>query len=355
MNTCIYTTPKSGGVRCTFAQVHNTLYCSSHKRFGNVSSLFKNIDIFLQGDSVYSCCEIFWNSRDLEGFSFAHRINLLFDAIDILCYVYDHQGIEELYKSAKLRLLSKSKKTAAQQLAMIMWKTYLFSKNSKAMAGLVKLQQRFRKSYTTTVNTVDPFTMEAIKPENYFRFKESGRYYAFNGIQLFKAVFWHGNKKNPFTNVDIPKDTLARLKTWGNERGINIRREDRTTWNSVMQAWTDFSVTLEQYVGIFAQPEWFIHYSADEIMYIFRNFHRCLPGVSDFMNRQEEAEAYASLDVDDSHYALVKEAIRLVKARNVINHIQQVCCLCIVLAQMSFHFSRSLPEWVIDTPLARTF
>lgn len=311
-------------------------------------------DTTLTSANMYACCERLWNSKPRA------PIDLIFDTIDIVCYLKDHVSLDVMSAKLHLQNYSKAKKTAAKHIVVTFWKIWRLGRNVTVVAALTRLQQRFKRARARLMgpypaqpatNDVDPFSMDAITDmsvSKVFSFRDNGRVYAFDVSNLFASVFTYKKTTNPFTKADIPVEALKRLWKWSNKKELpsNISK----AWQTPMLAWTEFCVIIEEKFGLYMQPEWFVHLTAYEVMNVFHDFHQRLDIPSAFMDQCEESRAFAMLNEDESHFALVREAIKLIVANPqvVLQHLHQVCCLCCSIARHCYHVSRALPDWVFD-------
>jgi len=364
MSLCIYRAAKQCGACCTEETVHDTDFCRSHRRYSG-KGYFSDMRVMMENENlisranIYTCLETYWNSKQFAG------VTALLKSMDILCYLLDHEKVDRIRTEMRLMRLSYAKRNTVQDIVVVNWKVWIFSKRTGAVAALTVLQRRFRERQRAVMgiypdiqptNTVDPFSQDDIAdiPVNkLFKFQDgSGRVYAFDVYNLYSAVILYYKDENPFTKEPIPHEAVARLFSWAVKNNMRMRLPtiDEKVWRTPTTAWTEFAVAVQEHFGLYVQPEWFTHFSSYDIMNIFLRFHRSIEIPSAFMDQCEEARAFATLDDDESHYTLVREALKLVTAdhRHVMQHFHQVCCLCCSMAAISFPLSRSLPDWVFD-------
>lgn len=366
---CIYRASKAAGVACELACVHNTNFCASHRRFFNMK-LYSDIHVIigeeqhLRSDNLYECIVRYWRSQPVAT---QCNVDIAFQTIDILSYLLNHESLSRISAELKLNGLAKAKKATLNVLISVMWKVWCMSKSKTAMTALSVAQRNWRQKRmaimgprpdpsfdSSRINDADPFTMEAISslpPTRVFTYTDPmdvSRIYAFDVHALHDSVYNFNQMTNPFTKVAYPPDMLRRLGAWRTRTARHLpsayAKPERTTWQTSMQAFTELASILEETHGIYLQPSWFMHFDQDNIMSVFRMF-RNLVGSTPFMNPQEEVRAYVTRVVEESHYALVRETIKLLKADG---NTFQTCTVIVCLAHHSYDFSKSLPEWVYD-------
>jgi hypothetical protein len=319
--------------------------------------LYSDIQTMLQdapltSANMYECITRYW---DAQPEATQGNIDTAFHVIDIIGYLADHDTISKFASDLRLHGMAKAKKATLNYIVAVFWKVWRFSKTPSAMVGLRNVQVAWRRSMsavmgprTLNTNDTDPFSMEPIASlpaTDVFSFEDpnSGLVYAFDVKALRNAVYKFNQRVNPLTKLRYPQEMLQRLEKW-HKAHQEISHEPRTEWSSSKQAFTDLASVLEEVCGLYLQPAWLMHFDEDDVMHIFNIFHRAVGLGSQYMDRNAEARAYVTRDVVQSHFALVTESIKLIKAGDD----GQVCCLIVAIAQYSPQFGRGLPEWVYD-------
>lgn len=364
---CIYRAYKRNGFACEEPCVHDTPFCSSHRRCGQID-FFQKLDVFMgsistgvSANSIYVCMSRYWqyrqNHKDLG-------LQDAFDTVEMMTYLCDHLQVSQLAFDLKI-CVRKQKMSATFDIVSMMWDIWHFSRNKKAVAALEHIQKIWRAKNKATLqgpwpkftatNPVDPFTMEALNDlpmSSVFSFwQKSGakwRIFAFSGPEFHDYCFTHHQYDNPLTREPIPFGVRDRLDTWYRRHiGVVARptfnpRDPRLVrpYDSPNVAFTDFVSVMETRHHISIQPMWLLDLTHADIMRIFTEYHETVR--SSYMNLEVDIPG----NMTTTQFALAREMMALVRGETAPS--VYVCTLAVAIANQCLPLSESLPDWVFD-------
>lgn len=370
MQLCIYRSAKKLGMACDEYTVHDTPFCSSHRRCGQ-QVFFENTNIFMNGsstskldaDNIYACLDSLWTNKKSK----KEDLGDAFTAIEVINHLCDHQNIINIGEDLRIPL-RKQKMAAIFDIVTIMWDVWHVGQNPKVVAAISFLKRRWRMRSVAELqgpypsilatNDVDPFTLEALDdlpPESVFSYWENvglkWRVYAFSGKEFYDYVYIHGNNTNPLTRNPIRPSVFTRLSKWHTITCVKPpskeREQEQAQTPSV--AFTEVASELYHRHHINVEPQWLTSISETGIMQIYDQYHRTVDPVSPsapFMDDETIIEMYDDMDLRGCRMTFAKDMLTLIRQEASPSFF--VCALMCAIANASSHVRNSLPEWIYD-------
>lgn len=375
---CIFRPPKSAGARCTAACVHDTRFCSSHRRhcsnplFGSMSSMLDtdSSSAILSSSNLYTCVARFWDAAGVAmrapQYACAEGIT---DVVEMLSYLLSSDQIQTI--AHELRMTAPCGAAATKQrtlmtVASCMWRLWLFARCPRALGALVRGQKKWRSRrgncsplgpwpLQPAVNGTDPFTLEdlsSLQTTSVFSYRDqSGLVYAFDIQSLYQHVVAHDKPVNPLNRQPLPPATVQRLKdcmlwrfgTRPDHAPASPNYRQRT-WDSPIHAFTDLTILIEQLMGVFLQPQWFQDMCINDVVCIFHRFHR-------MAGRAGRPHMWMSrlMPQTDHLTCYAREMLALTQTLQGSNgNAFLMCCALVATAAWVPHVDAALPEWVFD-------
>ena len=328
------------------------------------------LDCFLGNDeqlthsNVYSCFKRFWTEYDTDDVCI---VKSSFDCVDMICYIHNHKGVEDLACSLGLDEERLQKASLAMDIVLAMRKIWTIDQKPLLVDAVVALQRKWRRHLNSTdvmgpypsqpaVNTEDIFTLEPLStlPANkIFSFKDAtDQVFAFNAMELSAHVFKFDHTFNPYTRLEIPTKDLHRLRRWFRKQPVipDVANAADAVAAQItpMQAFTQVTSEFELTYGLFTQPQWFVALDEYEIMSIFQRFHRLAGHGCPFMDIQVDDTAFETGNVVASQLGMAQEMHRMITEGSHPYTFFYVCCLFTILCDFSHPIQMSIPAWVYD-------
>lgn len=289
-------------------------------------------------------------------------VDVMCEAVEVLYVLFNQEELRELAYRLGIKIHQRKKFVVAMYIVGLIWKLWIWKQNSKVTCALEVLQNRWRIRRRealgpwpriVTINTRDPYTYEYLHVHgvgNVVSYQDApGKAYGFHAASLYKSMRIHNNMINPYTRKRFPKELYDRLIVWIKRQNIETLSciVENDSWMNPLMAYTELAAALEARMGLFVQPLWFMSLDAEAIKWIFECFHKQISDDT-YMSRLVETEAYMCLNINESHYAFVKEALRLVNDNHIVQHSHKVCCLMVAIADVCPQVAETLPDWVHD-------
>jgi len=382
------------GCACKEATVHDTLFCSSHRKHmsqsvqHDLNRMLKQEDC-IKHTNIYVCLDNLWsyNTANEEAVKEAatkeaatketsslgkYRLDKAFLAVELIGFVADHSHVNMLGDSLGINI-RKIKTAAIFDIVSLFWNIWLIGQDVKKTHALSVVQRRWRERQTAlmgpwpnvaSVNDTDSFTQEKLQniynradKLSVFSYRDTnGNVYGFCGRSLGEYVFKYNNTYNPFTREGIPAADIKRLhKLWltyanPSEQALPIQNYGRPQLQNPSIAFTEVVSVLESRFNIYCQPQWLLSLNEFDIMGIFARFHGTIGiGHTRYMNRQAEEDAFDLNPPTSSQLVLATEMLYMFSCEPSPSRI--VYSLIQSIAHFSIHLQASLPEWVFDATM----
>jgi hypothetical protein len=294
------------------------------------------------------------------------RLDIAFDAVELLSYLLDHPAITIIGKLLSIPLRP-HKAVAAFDIVYIMWNVWHLGRRERFVYSLVVAQRRWRENRQRVlaryrgpwpgqpaINDTDPFTMEDVAnlaQDTVFSFRGSREeIYAFSGAEFLTYVYYHGNRTNPLTREPLDDGIITRLHAWAVLCDCWTRVDRPPHALDTPTTVLTFAVAeLERIHSICVHPAWLLELDEMHVVSIFSQYHMRMqefgPNVV-YMDRQAEIDSFEADNPGPSQMTLGREMITMVQAEEPTSF--YVCNLMLVLANFCPDLRASLPAWVHD-------
>lgn len=347
---CIYRFMKIGKRCISCVKDNENKYCEKHKnKEHKIFEIFEKVlltDDTFNGNNILKLFEIINNDEDIE-----NQQKEMFFKVCVKYLCYKKEKIIKLINTSDILYINpKHKKDKLLDII------YNIAKNTYTLLNekdkIIKIQRQWLKKLIKinnityegeSENLEDPFTFDLISeiPEDIkFYFKDSNEHlYIVNGME-FKYFIDNVGSWNPYTKEPLSDDVKNRLNKFIKYKRLNNEiLNEKYSWKTVSQAYTDVSFEMEKY-GFYTDVKWFIGLKYNDIKSIIKTFHKISISVPEHikyfdikLNKKNEFE-----------YDFCKQILRLFDEAN--EHYMLCCYFMKSLAHNNVHFYNNLPDWI---------